>query len=486
MSLSFNTIPISIRTPGQYIEFDNSRALQGLPAVRHKILVIGQRLTAGNVNAGVPTRILSAAQAEAAFGRGSMLWAMLAALKAANSYTECWAVALDDNGAGAAASGTVTLSGSPTEAGTLNLYIGGQLVQIAVASAATTASLATALAAAVNADTTLPVTAGAAGSVVTLTARHKGEVANSLDVRLNYYMGERTPKGLVAAVVAMSGGTSNPDVQAALTAIGDEQYHTIAHPYTDAANLGKVETLLATRWGPLVQKEGQAFTAVAGTVSAANTLGATRNSPHQSIIGAGKSPTPVYVWAAVVAAVDAFEPDPARPRQTLVLPGLLAPAIGDRWTRDERNLALYDGISTTVVDAGDQVLIERLITTYQSNAFGVADASYLDIETMRTLAYLRFTVRARIAQKYPRHKLANDGTQYGAGQAVVTPNVIRAELVALFMDWMDAGLAEGLEQFKRDLLVQRSSTDPNRIDAVIPPDVINQFRVFAAQVQFRL
>lgn len=486
MSISFNAIPINIRTPGQYLEFDNSRAVQGLPAIRHKILVIGQRLTAGAVLAGVPTRILSAAQAEAAFGRGSMLWAMLAALKAANSYTEVWAVALDDNGAGAVATGTVTLSGSPTEAGTLNVYIAGQVVQIAVASAATTASLATALAAAVNADTTLPVTAGAAGSVVTLTARHKGEVGNSLDVRLNYYSGERTPKGLGTAVVAMSGGTGNPDVQATITAIGDEQYHTIAHPFTDAANLGKIEALLVTRWGPLVQKEGHAFTAVAGTLSASTTLGATRNSPHQTIMGAGKSPTPVYVWAAVAAAVDAYEADPARPRQTLALPGVLPPAIGDRWTRDERNLALFDGISTTLVDAGGTVAIERLITTYQTNAFGVDDTSYLDIETMRTLAYLRFSVRARISQKFPRHKLANDGTQYGAGQAVVTPNVIRAELVALFMDWMDAGLAEDLEQFKRDLLVERSGTDPNRLDAVIPPNVINQFRVFAGQVQFRL
>ncbi|MFG6462262.1 phage tail sheath subtilisin-like domain-containing protein [Roseateles sp. DXS20W] len=486
MSITFNTIPLNIRTPGQYIEFDNSRALQGLPLARHKILVVGQRLAAGTVAAGVPTRILSAAQAEASFGRGSMLSAMLAALKAANSYTECWAVALDDNGAGVAATGTLTFSGSPTEAGTLNLYIGGQLVQIAVASAATTASLATALAAAVTADTTLPVTAAAAGSVVTFTARHKGEVGNALDLRLNYYSGERTPKGLGTAIVAMTGGTANPDVQAAITAIGDEQFHTIAHAYTDASNLGKVEALLTSRWGPMIQKEGHAFTAVAGTLSASTTLGATRNSPHQSILGAGKSPTPTYVWAAVAAAVDAYEADPARPRQTLVLPGILPPAIGDRWTLSERNLALYDGISTTVVDTGGLVLIERLITTYQTNSYGVEDPSYLDIETMRTLAYLRFTVRARISSKFPRHKLANDGTQFGAGQAVVTPNVIRAELVALFMDWMDAGLAEGLEQFKLDLKVERSSTDANRVDAVIPPDVINQFRVFAAQVQFRL
>lgn len=486
MSISFNAIPINIRTPGQYIEFDATRAVQGLPAVWHKILVIGQRLSTGTVAAGVPTRILSAAQAEEYFGRGSMLSAMLAALKSANTYTECWAVALDDNGAGAQASGTITLAGSPTEAGTINLYIGGQLVQASVTSGSTAASLATALAAAVSADTSLPVTATVLGAVVTLTARHKGAEANGLDVRLNYYTGERLPKGLTATVVAMSGGTTNPDVQTAIAAIGDEQYHTVVTPYTDAANLGKIETLLASRWGPLLQKEGQAFTAVAGTHAAATTLGGGRNSPHLTIMGAGKSPTPAWCWAAVAAAVDAYEPDPARPRQTLVLPGLLPPGISERWTRDERNLALFDGISTTTVDAGGTVAIERLITTYQTNGAGVADTAYLDIETMRTLAYLRLSVRARIALKFPRHKLANDGTLYGPGQAIVTPNVIRAELVALFMDWMDAGLAENIEQFKRDLLVQRSATDPNRVDAIIPPDVVNQLRVFAGQVQFRL
>lgn len=486
MSISFNSIPINIRTPGQYIEFDNSRAVQGLPAIRHKILVVGQRLPGSSVAAGVPVRILSAAQGEDAFGRGSMLAAMLNALKAANSYTECWAVALDDNPAGAAATGTITLSGSPTEAGTLNVYIGGQLVQVGVMSAATTGSLATALGAAVNADNTLPVTAAVVGSVVTLTAKHKGEVQSALDVRLNYFSGERTPKGLNSALVPMSGGSANPDLQTMISAIGDEQYHTIIQPYTDAANLGKLETMLAQRFGPLVQKEGQAFTAVSGSHATCTTLGSTRNSPHVSILGAGRSPSPSYVWASVAGAVDAYEPDPARPRQTLLLPGLLAPVIADRWTRDERNLALFDGVSTTVVDAGGQVLIERLITTYQSNAFGVADVSYLDIETLRTIAYLRYTVRARIALKFPRHKLADDGTNYGNGQAIVTPNVIRAELVSLFMDWMDAGLAEGLEQFKRDLIVQRSSTDANRVDAIIPPDVVNQFRVFAAQVQFRL
>ncbi len=487
--ISFNQIPIDIRTPGHYIEIDNTKAVQGLPAIHHKILVIGQRLPAGTVAAGVPTRITSAAQAEEAFGRGSMLSAMFNALKAANSYTESWGVALDDNGAGAAALGSLAFSGTVTETGTLSLYIGGQRLQAGIVAAQATTAIATNVAAAINAQTDLPVTAAVDGanlSKVNLTARHKGENGNYIDLRLNYYFGERTPKGLTVAIVAMAGGTGNPDVQTAITAIGAEQYHTMIMPFTDASNLGKIETELSTRFGPMVQKEGHAFAAASGLHSAIGTLGDGRNSPHLSIMGAGKSPTAPWVWAAVTGAVDAFEPDPARPRQTLPLPGCLAPVEADRYTRSERNLHLYDGISTFIVDAGGTVLIERLITTYQTNAFNVPDISYLDIETLRTIAYLRYSVRSRIALKFPRYKLANDGTRFGPGQAIVTPKIIRAELIALFRQWEEAGLAENFEQFKTDLIVERNTTDPNRVDAVIPPDVINQFRVFAASVQFRL
>jgi phage tail sheath gpL-like len=192
------------------------------------------------------------------------------------------------------------------------------------------------------------------------------------------------------------------------------------------------------------------------------------------------------VWGAAAAGLDTNEPDPARPRQTLVLPTVLAPALTDQWTQTERNTLLYSGISTFKVAMDGQCSIERLITTYALNAYGLPDTSYLDVETMRTIAYLRYTVRVRITSKYPRHKLANDGTVYGPGQAIVTPKVLRGELIALFREWESAGLAEDIEQFKQDLVVERNASDPNRVDAVIPPNVVNQFRVFAGLVQFRL
>ena len=109
-----------------------------------------------------------------------------------------------------------------------------------------------------------------------------------------------------------------------------------------------------------------------------------------------------------------------------------------------------------------------------------------DVTTMRTLSYLRYAVRTRIALRYPRHKLASDGTLFDPGQAVVTPSSIKAELISLFRQWESAGLVEGFDQFKDDLIVERSTTDANRVDMRMSPDLMNQFRVFAGQVQFLL
>ncbi|MDC9594875.1 phage tail sheath C-terminal domain-containing protein, partial [Xenorhabdus sp. IM139775] len=144
------------------------------------------------------------------------------------------------------------------------------------------------------------------------------------------------------------------------------------------------------------------------------------------------------------------------------------------------------GISTFTVDAGGNVQIERMITMYRQNAFGDPDPSYLDVETIATLSYLRYATRVRITQKYPRHKLANDGTRISAGQAVVTPAVIRTELLALFTEHEFAGLVEDFETFKQTLIVERDQNDRNRLNVRSNPDLVNQFRIYAHAIQFIL
>jgi phage tail sheath gpL-like len=487
--ISFNQIPIDLRVPGVYIETDNSMAVGGLPVEHHRILVIGQRLTTGTVAEGVVKRINNKGQGEEYFGPGSMLSAMINALKDVNSYTELWAVALDEASAGVKAAGSITFGGTVTAAGTVCFYIGGKVVKLGVAAAEAAATTATNMAAAINDITDLPVTAAVNGEdtkKVDITCRWKGESGNDIDLRLNYYQGEKLPTGMTATIVAMASGKTNPDIDDAFAAIGDEQYHTIIQPWTDSTNLAAIYTEMQRRWSAIVKKEGHCFTAAAGSHADLSTLGDGVNDECLTIMGMQGSPSTPWAMAAAVGAVDAYEVDPARPRQTLALTGILAPAKEARYTLSECNIHLNDGISTFYVDDNGVCRIQRLITTYQTNVSGVDDISYLNVETMRTIAYLRYSTRVRIALRYPRHKLADDGTEIAPGQAIVTPKVLRAEMIALFIQWMEVGLVENLAQFKRDLIVERNTSDPDRVDAIIPPDVINQFRVFAASLQFRL
>lgn len=488
MSISFNAIPLDLRTPGQFLEFDASRAVSGAGVQPQRILVIGQKLASGPATAGQPVRIATPDQAVQQFGRGSMLALMFAVFLKANPSGEAWGLPLSDNPAGVAATKTVTVTGPATSAGVVNLYVGGVRVQAAVAPADTATAVATALTAAVNANLDLPVTAANAAGVVTLTCRHKGEAGEALDVRFNLNSGEGLPAGLTAVAAAGVAGAGNPDVTAVFASIGDDWFNTFVNPYTDAANLTVVETELAERFGPLKMIDGFAYgyrSAAFGDLAA---LGSSRNSPHSSIGGMKGCPTWSPVVAAAYAGVCSYYGaiDPARPFQTLPLPGVAAPAVADRFSRAERDLLLRDGVSTFTVDAAGQVLVERPITTYQTNAYGLPDTAYLDVNTLLTLSYLRFSMRSRIATKYGRHKLADDGTMFAPGQAIVTPKVIKAELVSLFREWEAMGLVEDVVQFIADLIVERDANDPRRLNALIPPNLVNQLLTFAGQVQFRL
>ncbi|WP_251976717.1 phage tail sheath subtilisin-like domain-containing protein [Salinicola avicenniae] len=490
MAVSFNEVPSSLLTPGFFGEFDKSQAVSGPGVMPYRALLIGQMLATGTAPPEEPTRIYSADEVGKLAGRGSMLHGMAKRHFAANSYTETWMIAVEDDPSGQPATGSVTFGGQPTEAGTLNLYIAGARIRVGITSGQSLGPIATAVAAAITANPDLPVTAvvdGEDSTIVTFTAKHAGLCGNAIDVRANYQTGEASPTGLTLTFEAMSGGTANPELDGVVDAMGDEQYHIIALPFTDATSIDAIDTELRDRWGPLRQIEGFAFSGARGDAAGLGELGGSLNSEFVSIMDAGACPMPPWEFAASVAAVAAYygEIDRGRPFQTLELSGLLGPVKKDRRTQAQRNQLLQAGISTFVVNTDGTVRIDRLVTTYKENEFGVSDPSYQDVNTLLILGYLRWDFRSMWLRKYPRHKLANDGTRFGTGQAIITPKLAKAESIAKFREWEEIGLVENAEQFKRDLVCERNASDPNRLDFILPPDLINQLRVTAAQFQFR-
>jgi phage tail sheath gpL-like len=493
MTISFDSIPTTIRVPFTAVEFNSSRAQQGPALLAYKGLIIGQKLASGTWAADSVQRATNVDQAIVGGGRGSMIHQQALAWFAVNRSTELWFGVLADNGAGVAAAGTIVVTGPATAAGTIALYVGGQRITTAVASGDISTAIATNIAASVNANSDLIVTAAAVGSTITFTYRHKGLVGNAYDLRVNYRDGEALPAGVsfvITAVGTATAGTTNPTLTNLIAAMGDMWFQVWSHPYTDATSLTAIETDLSSRFGPLRSMDGIAITSAIGSFATLSALGLTRNSQHSVILAQpGATPlTPPVEFAAEAAALIAFygAADPARPFQTLAMSRALPVVETDQWSIDERNLLLYAGIATTKRVAGGVTQLERIITTYRTSPSGALDTSYLDATTMLTLLYLRYSFRVRVQNRYPRHKLADDGTRFGSGQAVMTPKLGKAEAVTWFREMEELGLVEGFDQFKRDLVCERNATDPNRLDWLLPPDLINQLIVTAAQIQFRL
>ncbi len=492
--INFDNIGDNNRIPLVQIEINNSMAVTGTPAQRQSVLIFGQRDRSSYGVVNFPVRITRASQAAELWGRGSMIARMVAEFIAINPDTELYAIAQGD-GTGSTAAGTVAISGTAQSDGVLSIYIAGHPYHIAVNKGDKGKDLADLLSTRINANPEAPVTANTSvpsdnkdetRKQVNLISRFVGESAVP-DVRLNYYSGDVTPSGISTFTSGVA-APKNPDITRSIAAMGTQQYNYIVMPYKDTANLKILADELLKRWGPVKMSDGMVWMAHTGTFGAATSFGESRNDFLFTCTSIPKAPEPDYIWAASICAVCApsLSTDPARPLQTLALPSRMAPEAPARLTREERNSLLYAGVSTVTVAAGDVVQIERQVTMYRQNAYGDSDPSYLDVETIYTLSYLRYSLRTFITQRFPRHKLADNGTPVRPGQNIVTPEIMTLQLIALGEEWVDLGLVENLDTFKKNLLVERNTKDRNRLDVMCTPDLVNQFRFMAAQIRFIL
>ncbi len=468
-NISFDQIPSSIRKPGKYFEFNTKLAVRTLPNNLQKMLIIAQRLTAGTVEALVPTQVFSDAQAAEYFGNGSQAHLMCRAAIKANAYLDLTVCALDD-GAGVAATGTVTIANAATSTGTLKLWVGNQKVEISIVTGDAATAVATALKAELDKYPDLPVSATVNAAVVTLTAKNKGLIAHQIDVTY-----ELTAKGTTSTIVALANGTIDPDISTALAKVFPEQYHIIATPYNDSTSLTALRTHLDSVSGPMEQRGGVGVYGYDGALASATTLAGEINSGRMLGAYLRGTRSPAYEFAAAFAAVMAYEEDPARPLNTLALTGIHAPAIDQRLSRTEQENTLNNGVAPLEVGPGEKVQIVRAISTYTEDAQGINDVSLLDITTIRTLDYVRKACRERISLRFPREKLSSK-----------TPPKVRSELIDVLKKLEDLEIVEEVDANLPGLIVERDEQDVNRLNAKIPTDVVNGLHVFAGRIDLLL
>lgn len=488
--VAFNNIPSQLRIPFFATEFNNQGAFQGPALQPYRHVLIGPKLSSGSKSENTKHLVSSFEQAKEFFGAGSVLALMVDYFKKENKIHELHCIGVDDDVAAVKASGSVNITGTATAAGSFPFYIAGKRVVVGVDVGDTGEDVVSNLVTAIQADSDLLTSAaidGVDAEVMDLEAKNAGEIGNSIDLRILYRREDKIPAGLSATITAMSSGATNADIQSAIDVIDDRQYIFITSAFFDSTNVGKLETELTNRFQPLPQIDGYALYEKQGTLSELVTEGGNYNNVVTSIGHATGPALPSCRAAAKVGVISlSAQIDPARPFQTLSVRSIEAPTDEEVLKDEDRNTLLFNGIYTDKLDAAGFVQIERQITTYQKNQAGAADISYLDLNTPLTLSYLRYDWNNYLATKYPRHKLGDDGKRYNSNQPIMTPKLGRAEAVSKFKQWERQALVENLSQFKEDLIVERSEQDPNRLEFLLAPDIINQLRVLGTQIAFLL
>lgn len=265
------------------------------------------------------------------------------------------------------------------------------------------------------------------------------------------------------------------DYTTALASVFGGDYQVFAIASNTQADLTILRDHLDAVSHPLEQRGAIAASAFIGSVATGSALTAALNAGRITMAWLKNAPNEVHKIAAAYAGVIASEEDPARPLNTLWLKGILSNAITDRAGRMEQEVALAHGLSPLEVGAGDKVQIVRAISTYTKNAAGTDDISLLDITTIRTLDYVRKACIDRISLRFPRDKKTKR-----------VAAAVRGELLDVLYKCEELEIVEEVEANKAQLLVQDNLQDPNRLDSVIPTDVVNGLHVFAARIDLYL
>ena len=186
-------------------------------------------------------------------------------------------------------------------------------------------------------------------------------------------------------------------------------------------------------------------------------FGSALNDRHASVLATNTYPAPLWCWIAALGGLigasknlgapltEAIEI--ARPMQTLQLAGLRAPAAAAaKWGSADLQALYSCGMSALTFGPDGTPTVNRVLTTYQVNAWNVADTTFLGIETVAIAAYVRNYMKQRVTATYPRCVLRDDNPS--GIQGVTTPDQIKATIVHAYTELDQiAGVVEKTDLF---------------------------------------
>lgn len=434
----------SHKLPGAFRETKYGQGKVSVGGTQIILTVTGNKTTSGSATPDqdvIP--IYDEDGADAALGTGSEgAIQCYAALAIPGIVLEAAPVA--EASGGAAATLTVTFTGTWSTGGTPVLYLFGKAIAFNVSAGGTVTDAAVALVAEINGQPRFFCTATNLVGVVTITTRSKG-------VRNNDYIARKdmtaSPTGLTMAItggtaltgnmVPFTGGSGADDVTTVLSLLSTGTHDYQAWAQNDATNAGLIKAALISEAGPLAGHLEHAIFAKTRSQSVSTSFAQTTlNAYRCTVVHFENCEVPPSFVAAQVAAVRSTTVgnSPNQRYNGTILPTIPAQSQkADIATDPELNAMLNSGVMPLKTTPDGNVVIVRAI---QSHCLNGSAADY------RTLDWGDADVPDRMSKEYgaawdvysesnPYVGPDPDNGEEPPGEGVATPAYWKAEVVAV-------------------------------------------------------
>lgn len=513
---------IKILQPSVSITLANANAT--VQNTTQRVLLVGQKTSAGSATAGVLVENLSSSGApeNALFGQDSMLAAMARGFKKVNKVVQVDALPVDDDGSGVPRVVTFTIGGPSTAAGTVTVVVGSEIdhkFEVAVASGDSATDIADAITLAVNADPNVPFTASNVAGLVTLTAVNDGTVANDLGIEVITAAAGVTLSVQVAETTA---GSVDPTLTGILD-VATDRYQGIVWPYADES---VVAAFLLPRFNPSnTVLDGVAFITIQDTHSnALTTLNALNDQnlvffvdkTTSEVVGSIKGylgpaqNEASYVKSAIFAGIRALRlTDGASISQLLTstasldqfggvalasLPYFNTPlddfpviAAGRGWTDSEIEQLFGAGGSVFGVNRlGSAALVGEVVTTFKTDAAANPDPTFQFLNYVDTSSNIREYYVNNYRSRFAQSRLTEGAVSRGRDMANET--IIRAFSERLYQDLAGADFVlvqdgEAAFVFYKDNLAIILDISLGKVTITMLTPIVTQLRVIVATIK---
>jgi phage tail sheath gpL-like len=455
------TLPTEIvtsdKTPRTAIAFDKTSGAKQTPDTAREVLLVGQMTTDATVDANTPTVLTREDDGANYFGPGSILDIACRAAFVANPFVKMSAVAITD--AGVKATGTLTLLNSADISTIFRLRVAGKEYAVDITRDDDITTQGDNIEAAVMADPQCPVTANNVAGLITFTAKNGGTVGNGISLRAEFDAVEELV-GTTATLSGdtLSGGTGQVDTTVALAACAGKRYHVIAL-LLDDSDSGEDVRDFTDEEGDAEHNHGEIFIQCRNDTLAEQTNHSITLNADRGVLASiyGSESWTVQI-AAALAAAESREEVATRPRNGMVLEGILPPPVELRWLRTETRSLIDNGCTPLVVLPGERVAVMREVVTGVINDNGDYDYSTLDVTKVLGFDRFRDAITLMFDTNYQQARWAESDSDGLLPSDVATPEKVLIDLIDVARDMEAEGTVSNVEELKDQFVVEKHGT----------------------------